>query len=222
MHWTNLNWSGWNWKRNARAERHLAFFLILVNGLAQPKKPNTDEHGFPRMNTDAPRPIRPADPGSRGRRGDALGSVLGRPPPARRAGPQANPGKNMARNFIRVYPWNIFRTPWLQSLNEPLSLDFKASWSGGAKPITMFLIYHRLTPRFRVVFCPHHRSALARPRSQGTGAGLPLSVFIGVHRWLTLAFQGRPKLEVGFSNSRPIPVLVGRGHPTDTGTWECR
>jgi len=48
-----------------------------------------------RMNTDAPRPIRPAPP----------------PRSARRAGPQAGSGKNMARNFIRVYPWNIFRIP---------------------------------------------------------------------------------------------------------------
>jgi len=41
---------------------------------------------------------------------------------------------------------------------------------------------------------PHHRGAQARPqkRGLGTGVGLPLSVFIGVHRWLTLAFLGKP------------------------------
>ena len=73
---------------------------------------------------------------------------------------------------------------------------------------------------FRVTFSPHHRGARARPRSgargyavrflgaaqgraparsrrrpqkrgPGTGAGLPLSVFIGVHRWLIQAFPGQ-------------------------------
>jgi len=114
---------------------------ILVIGLTQPKKPNTDAHGFPRMHTDAPRPIRPAEPGSRGRREDALESVLGRPrdPRGRATRPRggrvrrpvvAETWPDTSSVCIRVYPWNIFRTPSLQPLNERLSLDLKASWSG--------------------------------------------------------------------------------------------
>jgi len=128
--------------------------IYLVIGLVQPKKPNTDAHGFPRMNTDAPRPIRPVDPGSRGRRGDALGSVLGRPrdPRGRATRPRggrvrrqvaAKTWPETSSVCIRVYPWNIFRTPWLQPLNGRLPLDFKASWSGGAKPIIRRIYFTR-------------------------------------------------------------------------------
>jgi len=96
----------------------------LVIGLVQPEKPNTDAHGFPRMNTDAPRPIRPVDPGSRGRHGDALGSVLGRPrdPRGRATRPRggrvrrpvaAKTWPETSSVCIRVYPWNIFRMPWV-------------------------------------------------------------------------------------------------------------
>ncbi len=104
---------------------------ILVIGLTQPKKLNTNAHRFPGMHTDAPRPIRPAEPGSRGRREDALESVLGRPRGGRVRRPvAAETWPDTSSVCIRVYPWIFFRTPWLQPLNERLSLDLKASWSG--------------------------------------------------------------------------------------------
>ncbi len=108
----------------------------MVIGLTQPEGPNTDAHGFPRMNTNAPRPIRPADPGSRGRRGDALGSVLGRPrdPRGRATRPRGGrvrrpvPAKTWpvtSSVCIRVYPWNIFRTPWVAAFVWEASSGFQ-------------------------------------------------------------------------------------------------
>ena len=95
------------------------------------------------MNTDAPRPIRPADPGSRGRRGDALGSVLGRPRDPR--GRATRPHGGRVRRPVAAKTWPetssvcirgiYFGRHGSQTLNERLSLDSKAAWSGGVEPI---------------------------------------------------------------------------------------
>ena len=87
------------------------------------------------MNTDAPRPIRPADPGSRGRRGDALGRVLGHPrdPRGRATRPRGGrvrrpvPAKTWPETSsvcIRVYPWNIFRVPRVAAFEWAASSGF--------------------------------------------------------------------------------------------------
>ncbi len=174
---------------------------ILVIGLTQPKKPNTDAHGFPRMHTDAPRPIRPAEPGSRGRREDALESVLGRPRDPRggrvRRPVAAETWPDTSSVCIRVYPWNIFRTPWLQPLNERLSLDLKASWSGRRCGMS--------TEQERSATLP--KATIPPPRSAGG---------IGPNRRSRLRGQ-RPE---GEARVRPEGFRAGRLRLRERSEWE--